>query len=319
VQNPDIVANLSQSVRIEPDNLLFFAQYGREIMRQNSSSVMFTREMVFNTLGYWDEVKFGADTEFHHRIRSAFGPDSAPVARLGLLSLTRYHSESLTGGGKHSTQRGIVGARRDYLRKFDDWHAKGKNEGTSLYLERSVQDRPFPIPVSSAVDENNQAHFDLLIMANLGLDTQWLDSVFEATRKLSNAGKSVAFLHLPGIQRPSLQPSAKFEQLLVESTAVRIYTENDSEAKHVWIQASTLRAKNVMLPDLKSPHVHVIVDDATLEVDFDSVVALAQEYFGSTPELFTCDRETAEASQFWRGALRPSEKLWKASAQVSSI
>lgn len=319
VQNPDIVANLSQSVRIEPDNLLFFAQYGREIMRQNSSSVMFTRDMVFNTLGYWDEVKFGADTEFHHRIRSAFGPGSAPVARLGLLSLTRYHSESLTGGGKHSTQRGIVGARRDYLRKFDDWHAKGKDEGTSLYLERSVQDRPFPIPVSSAVDENNQAHFDLLIMANLGLDTDWLDSAFDATRKLSKAGRSVAFLHLPGIQRPSLQPSAKFEQLLVESTAVRIYTENDSEANHVWIQASTLRAKNVMLPDLKSGQVHVIVDDATLEVDFDSIAALAHEYFGSSPELFTCDRETAEASQLWRGALRPSEKLWKASTQVSSI
>lgn len=319
VQNPDIVANLSQSVRIEPDNLMFFAQYGREIMRQNSSSVMFTRDTVFATLGYWDEVKFGADTEFHHRIRSAFGPDSAPVARLGLLSLTRYHAESLTGGGKHSTQRGIVGARRDYLRKFDDWHAKGKLEGTSLYLDRAVVDRPFPIPVSSAVDENNQAHFDLLVMANLAIDTDWLLSVYAQVKKLTKAGKSVAFLHLPGLQRPSQQPSVTFEGLLVECSAIRIYAENDCEASVVWIQASSLRAKNTMLPEMSSKHVEVVIDDATLEVNLDSVSALAKEYFSTAPTISVGDRESEQAAQNWPGAIRPAAKIWKASTRSSSV
>ncbi|NDH65633.1 MAG: glycosyltransferase family 2 protein, partial [Microbacteriaceae bacterium] len=225
VQNPDIVANLSQSVRIEPDNLMFFAQYGREIMRQNSSSVLFARTTVFKTIGYWDEVKFGADTEFHHRIRSAFGPETAPVAKVGMLSLTRYHSESLTGGGKQSTQRGIVGARRDYVRKFEDWHAKGKLEETSLYLERSVVDRPFPIPVSSSGDETGEAIFDVLVLANLAIDTDWLLSVYRATKKLSTSGKKVAFLHLPGLQRPTQQPSETFEKLLADTDAIRIYTE----------------------------------------------------------------------------------------------
>ncbi len=312
VQNPDIVANLSQSVRIEPDNLMFFAQYGREIMRQNSSSVMFTRNTVFKELGYWDEVKFGADTEFHHRIRSAFGPDSAPVAKIGMLSLTRYHSESLTGGGKHSTQRGIVGARRDYLRKFDDWHTKGKFEETSLYLERSVVDRPFPIPVSSAVDENNQAHFDVLVLANLAIDTDWLLTVYKTTKNLSAAGKKVAFLHLPGLQRPTQQPSETFEQLLVECSAIRLYTENDCNADQVWVQASSVKARNILLPEIRAIEtVSVIVDDATLEVDFDQALALAAEYSGLQPSLHVADRECKLAVETWKGKARPAAKLWK--------
>jgi hypothetical protein len=286
VQNPDIVANLSQSVRIEPDNLMFFAQYGREIMRQNSSSVLFARNTVFKTIGYWDEVKFGADTEFHHRIRSAFGPETAPVAKVGMLSLTRYHSESLTGGGKQSTQRGIVGARRDYLRKFEDWHAKGKLEETSLYLERSVVDRPFPIPVSSSGDETGEAIFDVLVLANLAIDTDWLLSVYRATKKLSTSGKKVAFLHLPGLQRPTQQPSETFEKLLADTDAIRIYTENYCQAETVWLQASSLKARNSLLPNMKATVQSVIVvDSSELQVDFDSVSALAKEDAGCEPQI----------------------------------
>jgi hypothetical protein len=281
-------------------------------MRQNSSSVMFARNTVFKTLGYWDEVKFGADTEFHHRIRSAYGPDSAPVARLGMLSLTRHHSESLTGGGKQSTQRGIVGARRDYLRKFDDWHTKGKLEETSLYLERAVVDRPFPIPVSSAVDENNQAHFDLLVLANLAIDTDWLLSVYKTTKKLSAAGKKVAFLHLPGLQRPTQQPSETFEQLLVESDAIRIYTENDCQAENIWMQASSLKARNILLPSMRANQAaQIVIDAPDLEVQLDSASSLGEEYVGIKPTIHVADRECKIAVEDWKGVARPAAKLWK--------
>ena len=312
VQNPDIAANLSQSVRVEPDNLMFYAQYGREIMRQNSSSVMFARNTVFERLGYWDEVKFGADTEFHHRIRSSFGPDSAPVAKLGLLSLTRYHAESLTGGGKQSTQRGIVGARRDYLRKFDDWHAKGKLEGTSLYLERAVVDRPFPIPVSSSGSETSDAKFDVLVIANLAIHTDWLISVFKVTRNLSAAGKKVAFLHLPGLLRSTQQPSESFEELLASTDAIRIYTENDCQADTFWLQASSLSARNILLPTmLAKGEVEIVVDSPELQVDFDSASALAKEYVGTEPKIYAADRECKLATETWKGKVRPDSKIWK--------
>jgi glycosyltransferase involved in cell wall biosynthesis len=311
-KNASIVANVSQSVRIDQDSLLFFAQYGREILRQNSSSLMFARETVFEELGYWDEVKFGADTEFHHRIRSKFGPESAPVAKLGMLSLTRYHTASLTGGGKQSTQRGIVGARRDYLGKFSAWHKQIKEDETfSLYLERSVENRPFPIPVSSAVDENNRAHFDVLILANLSLDTPWLLSTYDLARKLSAKNQQVAFLHLPGLLRPTQAISDQFEQLVADGAAVRIYAENDCEADRVLIQASSLSAENVLMPELKSDFVQVIYDNEEIEVDFAAAARLALAYFGSEPEFFGADRETKKAISQAGQKVSQATKVWK--------
>jgi len=198
------------------------------------------------------------------------------------------------------------------LRKFEDWHAKGKLEETSLYLERSVVERPFPIPVSSSVDESNQAHFDVLVLANLAIDTDWVLSVYKATKKLSAAGKKVAFLHLPGLQRPTQQPSETFEQLLVETDAIRIYTENDCQAEQVWMQASSLSARNILLPQMRANQsASVIIDDANLQVNLDSAVALAEEYVGIKPTLHVADRECKLAAETWIGKARPAAKMWK--------
>lgn len=310
-RNSQIVANLSQSVRIDQDSLLLFAQYGRELLRQNSSSLMFTRETVFEELGFWDEVKFGADTEFHHRVRSRFGPDSAPIAKLGMLSLTRYHSASLTGGGKQSTQRGIVGARRDYLNKFDAWHARGKSEGESLYLERAVVDRPFAIPVSSSVDENNFAHFDLLVVANLSLDTEWLLDVYESARLMQAEGQRVAFLHLPGLLRPTQLISPEFESLVSDGIAVRIYAENDCEASRILVQASSLAASNVLMPQLRSNRVEVVLDEVFAGAVPEQLDALAREYFGAPPVFVASNKETKRQLSQWRTRVETASKVFK--------
>ena len=311
-KNLQIQANLTQSVRIEPDSLLFFAQYGREIVRQNSSSLMFRRTPVFEELGYWDEVKFGADTEFHHRIRARFGANTAPVAKLGLLSLTRYHAESLTGGGKFSTQRGIVGARRDYLGKFQAWHGTlASDESASLYMGRAIEERPFPIPTSSSVDENSKSHFDVVVFANLSLETPWLLKCYTLARKLKSAGREVAFMHLPGLERPTQAIGKDFERLVAEEGARRIYAENDCQAQRVLVQASVLRTANVLMPSVSASQTDVIYDDLSISVDLESATSLAQNLFGSSPVVFGADRETKNIVSGHKDRISVSPKVWK--------
>ena len=311
-KNEQIVANLSKSVRIDQDSLLFFAQYGREFLRQNSSSLMFKRDAVFAELGYWDEVKFGADTEYHHRIRSKYGPDSAPIANIGMLSLTRYHSASLTGGGNHSTQRGIVGARRDYLGKFDAWHKKIKEDETfSLYMERAVKDRPFPIPISSAVDENNRAHFELLVVANLSLDTPWLLGLYSKVRELNESGTTVAFMHLPGLARPTQEISPQFEMLVSEGAAVRIYAENDCEVNRALVQASSMAAENVLMPEIVADVVEVIYDNEALSIDALEVCTRAAAQLGAPVTLFGVSRETKLIVSRAKSQVAVATKAWK--------
>jgi len=308
--NSGIVANLSQSVRIDQDTLLFFAQYGREFVRQNSSSLLFTRDQVFQELGYWDEVKFGADTEFHHRIKSRFGMDSAPVAKLGLLSLTRFHSASLTGGGQNSTKRGIIGARRDYLGKFDAWHARGKESGESLYMARAANPRPFAIPTQVVRDEENRAHFDVLVLANLSIDTAWLLKVYRSARQLKARGKAVAFLHIPGIERPTQAISKEFEQLVSDGAAVRIYAETDSDASLALVQASAMREANVLTPELKADRVELVLDSLVPEVRFNDVLEQVARVFDVAPVMFGADRETKLAMQAQKLDLQVSKRIW---------
>jgi hypothetical protein len=288
--NPSTVANMSQCARIEED-LTFFAQFGREILRQNSSALLFAKETVFGKLGYWDEVKFGADTEYHHRIQATFGADSAPIARLGLLSLTRYHSASLTGGGKNTTVRGIVGARRDYVRKFTDWHNQNADVENGLFLERGVTERPFPIPVASANGEENVDEFDLVVIGDLETESAWLEHLLLKVTEASSRGSSVALIHLPALENPWGQPAEEVEALLTAGLATRLNRENAAVARQLLVHARSLRAKNELLPELKVHELQMLADEQSLELDLAASASLAGSYFGQEPKLIAFNIE----------------------------
>ncbi len=295
MQNQEtMVANMSRSVRIDPGSLHFFAQYGREILRQNSSSLLFKRNPVFTELGYWDEVKFGADTEYHHRINAKFGLGSAPTINAGLLSFTRFHTESLTGGGKNSTVRGIIGARRDYVRKFSDWHAEMKLVEGGLYLERSVKKRPFVIPASSSGSEQMPV-VDFVVITNLAIQTPWLDLVFKQVKAQSKLKKTVAVVHVPSIMRPNAQPSAQLEALLTKGQVTRLDRENAAGCTSLIIHSDALQARNELLPDLQPDSVTLVFGLQESESKLVASLQLAQEYFAQTPRLMADSLESQAA------------------------
>lgn len=280
--NPRMVANMSRSVRIDPDSMHFFAQYGREILRQNSSSLMIRRNPVFTELGYWDEVKFGADTEYHHRINAKFGMGSAPTLNEGLLSFTRFHAESLTGGGKNSTQRGIIGARRDYVRKFSDWHEQMKLVEGGLFLDRGALGRPFPIPTSSSVDKSAEK-YDLVVVANLAPSSKWLDNVYREARALNKQGKKVALVHLPSLEKPNAQPSDQVEQLLVKGVVNRLDREHSVRAHKVIFHLDALRERNVLMPQLSCQKAIIVINDMVSSEKVAEAQDLVQQYVGKKP------------------------------------
>jgi glycosyltransferase involved in cell wall biosynthesis len=288
------VANMSRSVRIDPQSLHFFAQYGREILRQNSSSLLFKRNPVFTELGYWDEVKFGADTEYHHRINAKFGLGSAPTINAGLLSFTRFHTESLTGGGKNSTVRGIIGARRDYVRKFSDWHDQMKLVDGGLYLERAVKKRPFVIPTSSAGSEQIPV-FDFVVVANLAIQTPWLELVYKKAKAKSKLKSTVAVVHVPSILKPNAQPSPELELLLAKGQVSRLDREHAAGCTSLVIHSDALQARNELLPDLRPEAVTLVFGAQESEAQLVSALQLAQDYFAKAPRLMA-DSVEAQAS-----------------------
>ena len=303
----NLVANMSKSVRIDPQSLHFFAQYGREILRQNSSSLLFKRNPVFTELGYWDEVKFGADTEYHHRINAKFGLGSAPTINAGLLSFTRFHNESLTGGGKNSTVRGIIGARRDYVRKFSVWHDQMKLSEGGLYLKRAPKKRPFAIPTSSA-DSEQVPFFDFVLVANLATQTPWLELVFKKVKAKTKAKVKVALVHVPSVLKPLSQPSVELEALLSKGQVSRLDREHEAECPTLVIHSDALQARNELLPDLRPSSVTLVFGLQESEAQLVAALQLATDYFAKSPRLMADSVESQAALRdFGLGEL----PIWK--------
>jgi len=112
LQDDRIVFSISDMVRVSTDGM--FAR--REIyplQRMNTSSLLFRRELVLRECGYWEEERYGADSEYLFRLRHSFPKDRWVRLRLP-LSFAADRSGSLTasvstgGLGKPSDPRRIA-------------------------------------------------------------------------------------------------------------------------------------------------------------------------------------------------------------------
>lgn len=205
----DLVGNVSQGVRVKHDRLHFYPVVGRNYLRMNISSMMFRRALVAKEIGYWDEVRFGADSEFHERIMAKFGTKSVSVLNAGPLSFTRFHAASLTGGGYASTQKGITGIRRFYSDSFKVWHGQISRAKASAYLGRESAGRPFEV-AALHVDRNAKYEkFDLVIAADLSATGKMLAAVEAEIAAAKTSGQSIGLVHLidPAVPVPNYAPS----------------------------------------------------------------------------------------------------------------
>lgn len=138
--HPELVGNVTSSLRVT--NELAFVQPRSASLRLTETSLLFRRRKVVERVGYYDDVRKGADSEFRLRVEAAFGK---PVPLLELpspLMLVRYSRTSLTGsdfgdGWVHS-------ARVAYKSGWMRWHQRIADGSTSPVLEHPMGVRPYP-------------------------------------------------------------------------------------------------------------------------------------------------------------------------------
>jgi glycosyltransferase involved in cell wall biosynthesis len=98
------------------------------------STIMFRREII-DHIGFYDSVRFAADTEFMYRIYSYYGKKATRnIKKVMYLALLRPNS--LTSSGVSHSKSDI---RAEYRRNYSFWHRK-KN----LYMPFPLKKRPFP-------------------------------------------------------------------------------------------------------------------------------------------------------------------------------
>jgi glycosyltransferase involved in cell wall biosynthesis len=150
--NKEYVANVSSWARVHDDLTLYRRGNPGFSIQLNISSLMFWRKPVMDRLGFWDSVRFGADTEMYYRLRAAFGPDRVAEHEEALLSFSRTSGNSVTENNKCGYPGFLMGARKEYKESYLWFHAKSK----SLYYDFPVHTHLFPVPHIMRPDSNQR-------------------------------------------------------------------------------------------------------------------------------------------------------------------
>lgn len=147
--NDRLVANLGDWLRMDDDGFLYL--WGPGMFCRNYSSLLFSTKHVRESIGFYDSVRIGADSELVARIRKTFGYNTVRETR-EVASVARYASTSLTGHSKFRLGfRCASPARESYRKSHQKWHAVSQ----CLYLPREQSVRKFSAPDEIIVSANS--------------------------------------------------------------------------------------------------------------------------------------------------------------------
>lgn len=107
------------------------------------ATLFFEKEKIVNKIGYYDSVRFGADSEYMNRIRKVFGKSSVYHLKTPLL-LASSHEASLTANVEYGVSNifGSSGIRKIYKNSWEAWH----KEASDLYIPLEQETRKFAAP-----------------------------------------------------------------------------------------------------------------------------------------------------------------------------
>jgi hypothetical protein len=95
------------------------------------------RKSLIDTIGYYDSVRIGADTEFVRRIKKKFGGNKIFIIN-EIFYYAKQRANSLTTS-PNTCIKSVV--RTNYEKSYAKWHISTKN----LYIDFPLLQRPFEV------------------------------------------------------------------------------------------------------------------------------------------------------------------------------
>lgn len=144
-------ASITYMIRMRPDG--FFDHLGKVgsfsfdgVARKASITCLFKRDVIFEKLGYWDSVRYGADSEFIDRAEIILKGKFGVIKNISMVCLSLENSltnNALTG--VRSQFGGMSPVRVEYRSEWSKWHEKIK-EGASAYIGFPNPKRHYIVP-----------------------------------------------------------------------------------------------------------------------------------------------------------------------------
>ncbi|MFC7534255.1 glycosyltransferase family 2 protein [Actinoplanes sp. GCM10030250] len=189
LSRPAVVASVSEGISVTDE--LVMTRPGIRRGRVNVSSLLFRREAVTSRIGWFDEVRKAADSEYLERIRATFGFKALRrVTRP--LALIRLSDGSLSRAEIRAYW--MHPARTAYMSAYRCWHASAR----PLHSERAGH-RPFVAPAHLSGGSRARA-YDVVVAADWRFLTGSQRFALAEIEALRRAGHSVAILHLESLR-----------------------------------------------------------------------------------------------------------------------
>ena len=263
LNNINVIGNTSQQARAT--NELRFFRRGKpgEYIFSNMSSFMFRREKVFGALGYWDSVRFGADSEYIKRIKRTFGERSIVELETGPLSFQRQTESSLTGNSAFGFPGFFMGARREYTEAHEYYHKHTDN----LYYEFPIVKRPFAIPEPMLPNRKKSVrHFDVIIVSDFRLEGGSTLSSVEEIKAQKQAGLRTGIIQMARYDYPAKKKiNPKIRHLLDgEAVQLLVYGEKVTCDLLILRYPPILQEWQKFVPNVAPKKINVIVNQTPM-------------------------------------------------------
>lgn len=186
--DPDLPATRSFTLRVRED--LAFQRPSYDPYQVNAASLMFRRSQALRLVGYFDNARKAADTEFRARLELATGSTVADIVLP--LSLVRMASGSLSRAdftpGWHHVSRYV------YRSAYAQWHAQ-LARGADPRLPHVLENRPFAIPQRFQLDQtsfrDDPPRYDVVLLSDWRLDGRTQQDLLAQVDALAGAGYRV--------------------------------------------------------------------------------------------------------------------------------
>ncbi|MBU9712949.1 glycosyltransferase [Evansella tamaricis] len=304
IENKSNVANTSQQARATEDLKLY--RRGKPLyLFTNLSSLMFRREKVMDKLGYWDQVRFGADGEFKKRLKIIFGDKSVVDLPTGPLSFQRQTEGSLTGNSEFGYHGFFMGARKEYQDSYNFFH----ETADSLKYEFPSGFRPFPVPEPMLPErQKGIRHFDVIIASEFRLLGGTNMSNIEEIKAQKQFGLKTGLVQLNRYDFQSEKEINPKVRELIDGNQVQmlVYGENIICDVLIIRHPPILQEWQKYVPNVKAKSVNVIVnqppkreysENGKILFKIEQCVKNVMEYFGSSGKWYPIGpliRETLE-------------------------
>jgi len=167
------------------------------LIAARSTPIMIRAEEVLGKVGFYDEVRKTADSEYRFRIRTAFGKDAWVRLSGGPLTAVRHNDSTLSAG--EVSRHWMSAARFAYYSGFARWHRAIDREQASPFLASMPRPRPFPITqdLTRSNAENRAIEYARIYAADWSALGERRRSMLDDAGKRADEGMAVGLLHSP--------------------------------------------------------------------------------------------------------------------------